>query len=854
VNGGGRSVAVFAHSAAEGQRAVCYVKHQLPHVSVHLFTAQTPLPETVASCERVVVAHRSTELCLKAWNSFWPNRVAFAVSIWTRTHGPRLLKLAPFLLPPFRVLIMNENGDFFRGTPALIWVHCLRRVRDCVHSGWHRTADLNRGSRVFLAALFARLRIEVKFRLRLSLTWTAYQICEAIFRVRLALGWVRRLIRDPVVLALQLVRGAAFFCLAELAHRSPWFARAAFCRMHGRQSLSVEVPYGTGQEVACFEYTHSHADWNELQRLAKTSTARWILIRQSGADDEIKHCLELFQDQRTFAVSRQAGYSPPRPPFFRAPVRQLRPGEACRVLAPVSEAILVDRVKLVALGIPRTSHPGTAWMMLFWKAAAAGFSCYSVGDGEIGMLPEWPVHESEFVTRALSEPHFLRLGPRQPDLSRGTISFMIGAGRPLRSKPRVLLVSPYLPYPLSHGGAVRIYNLCRALTDRVDFLLATFREKDDVTDYAKLHEVFREVWVVDRETPDKGCNGYPKQVLEYQSRSMRALLAELCHEKRPDIVQFEYTQLAPLRRAVPDVPAILVEHDVTFALYGQVARKCRTRAARQDYRSWLRFERHWLQAYDAVWTVSNQDLKTAVSIGSRLETTFVVANGVDTEWFVPDAQPAAEPEILFVGSFRHFPNVVAFEKLLNEIMPRVWRHNAAARLQVIAGSDPEKHWSRFMGRRRPLDFDARIRVDGFVEDLRPFYRRAGVVVAPLAVSAGTNIKVLEAMACGKALVTSSVGCQGLNLRDGHEALIRDDWDEFAEAVARALTDESLARNLGAEARRTAESRFDWRRIADSAYDSYARVAALDCARHSAGSEILRARNVMLAANPGCGIE
>jgi hypothetical protein len=212
------------------------------------------------------------------------------------------------------------------------------------------------------------------------------------------------------------------------------------------KTCPLDVPCGTGQEVACFEYTHSYADLNKLRRLAKTSTARWILIRQSGADDEIKHCLELFQDQRTFAVSRQAGYSPPLPPFFRAPVRQLRPGEACRVLAPVSELILVDRAKLVALGIPRTSHPGTAWMMLFWKAAAAGFTCYSVGGGEINMLPEWPVHESEFVTRAISEPDFLRLGPRQPDLCRGTISFMIGAGRPLRTKPLVLLVSPYLPY------------------------------------------------------------------------------------------------------------------------------------------------------------------------------------------------------------------------------------------------------------------------------------------------------------------------------------------------------------------------------------------------------------------------
>jgi len=400
-----------------------------------------------------------------------------------------------------------------------------------------------------------------------------------------------------------------------------------------------------------------------------------------------------------------------------------------------------------------------------------------------------------------------------------------------------LLVSPYLPYPLSHGGAVRIYNICRALSDHVDFLLVTFRENDDVTDYAKLHEVFREVWVVDKETTDKDRNGYPKQIMEWQSRSMEALLAELDREKRPDIVQIEYTQLAPLRRVLPTTPAILVEHDVTFGLYEQVAERCRTRAARQDYDAWLRFERYWLRAYDAVWTVSDQDLRMAVTAGSHAGRTFVVANGVDCEWFVPDTQRAAEPEILYVGSFRHFPNVMGFEKLLNEIMPRVWRQNPGVRLQVIAGSEPRKYWQSFRGDGGPLDFDPRIRVHGFVEDLRPFYRRAGLVVAPLAVSAGTNIKVLEAMACGKALVTTSVGCRGLSLSDGYEALIRDDWKGFADAVTGGLRDERLARNLGAEARRAAKSRFDWRRIADSAYASYASVAASNCARHVWDSEI-----------------
>jgi len=131
-----------------------------------------------------------------------------------------------------------------------------------------------------------------------------------------------------------------------------------------------------------------------------------------------------------------------------------------------------------------------------------------------------------------------------------------------------------------------------------------------------------------------------------------------------------------------------------------------------------------------------------------------------------------------------------------------------------------------------MKFDPRIRIEGFSEDLRPHYAKALVVVAPLAVSAGTNIKVLEALACGKALISTSFGCQGLQLNDGHNVLVRDRWDEFAAAVNELIANEDLRRAIGAEARRVAESRFAWGQIADGAYATYAIVAGTDHLAHS----------------------
>jgi glycosyltransferase involved in cell wall biosynthesis len=838
-------VVVFAESAVEGKQAVLYVREQLPDVSIHLFTIREPPPETIGLCERVVAARGSAELLLQALRSFWTSWAALTISIWNGTRTHPLLKLAPFVVPRFRVLIMNEHGDFFSGTPALIWLHCFRRGRDRIHSFGHRTADWICGTRVFLIALLARLRTEIGFRFRVSEGWARHLLREAIFQLRLASGWGRRMFRDPAVSALHILRGATYFCIADLAHRSPRFAAIVFPYLHGRQTLPVAFQREPAQGIAVFEYGDLHVDWDELERLAGNSTARWILLVRAGADDSSDQWLPLFEDERTFAVAKQCGYRSTKTLVTRGPIRRLQGGEACRVLAPVSDAILVDRAKLVALGVPRACYPETAWLMLFWKAAAAGFRCYSVsslGDRELAMLPDWPVHESEFVTRVFSEPACLRLGPQNPDLCRGTVSFRIGAGRPFRAKPRVLIVAPYLPYPPSHGGAVRVYNLCRVLSDRVDFLLAAFRERNDVIDYARLHDVFRKVWVVDKETPEKAFSRDPQQVTEYQSRPMKALVAEICREERPDLLQIEYTQLAPLRRAAPGVPAILAEHDVTFALYEQVARLQQTRAARQDYRRWLRFERRWLRMYDAIWTVSKQDCRIAVSAGSRVDRTFVVPNGVDTDWFVPEEQPTSAPEILYVGAFRHFPNVAGFEHLYQDVMPRVWSHHRNARLSVVAGSEPEKYWKRFAGNGTSANLDTRIRVHGFIADLRPFYRRARVVVAPLQVSAGTNIKVLEALACGKALVTTSIGCHGLDLADGHDALIRNDWDSFARAVNELLSEDHLVRRLGVNGRRTAEGRFNWRRIADEAFASYGMVTALAGQDQSlSGSSCVRIR-------------
>jgi glycosyltransferase involved in cell wall biosynthesis len=274
----------------------------------------------------------------------------------------------------------------------------------------------------------------------------------------------------------------------------------------------------------------------------------------------------------------------------------------------------------------------------------------------------------------------------------------------------------------------------------VDFLLVSFLEKNDCVDYGSLHELFREVYVVDREDDPLDDPDLPHQVRQHCSRSMSAVIARVCREQRPDLLQVEYTHMAGFRQAAPSVPAILVEHDLTFTLYGQLADRTGNSATGQEYRRWLNFERKSFEDYDAVWMMSEEDRATALREGALAERTSVVPNGVDVSRLRPGGSPAAAPEILYVGSFRHLPNLIGFDTLLEEVMPRVWNQQPAAKLVVVSGPDPEIYLREFhKGRPRP-PLDPRVWLHAFVPDLRPLYEKAWVVVAPLVVSAGTNVK------------------------------------------------------------------------------------------------------------------
>jgi len=306
----------------------------------------------------------------------------------------------------------------------------------------------------------------------------------------------------------------------------------------------------------------------------------------------------------------------------------------------------------------------------------------------------------------------------------------------------------------------------------------------------------------------------PDAVEEFDLPEFHAALKQTCDKWQPGIVQLEFTQMAVYAEDCPPAKTLLVEHDITYDLYAQMVRQKPDWQTRQEHKRWLKFEKNAWKHVNTVITMSKKDRKMVT--GARHTKT--LENGVDIERFSPSTDVAEPARILFIGSFAHLPNILAMEWFLREVWPKLAHLNPT--LHLICGSRYQFHLERFRDR-ATVDLDQPgIEVEDFVSDVRPAYRRAAVVIAPLRASAGTNIKIMEAMAMGKAIVSTTGGVHGLDVKDGTDVVIADLGHEMAAAIADLFTNTAKRRFLEQQARTTAVSRYDWDAIATRQRELY----------------------------------
>jgi polysaccharide biosynthesis protein PslH len=280
-----------------------------------------------------------------------------------------------------------------------------------------------------------------------------------------------------------------------------------------------------------------------------------------------------------------------------------------------------------------------------------------------------------------------------------------------------------------------------------------------------------------------------------------------------------------LLRSLPlpaDVPLVADTHNVEFDVLRRTAAHAHNLLlrsyARRQWPATLREERRCGEAVDLLLATSARD-RQVFERELGLRRVAVVPNGIDLTEFVPSSRGPVPDTILFTGLMSYYPNQQAVRWFVTNVFPAVLRRRPGARL-VIAGAAPPRWLSALAG--------PRVEVTGFVPDIRPYLARAAVVVAPLLIGGGTRVKILEALAMERPVVSTSLGAEGLDLVHGDSVLFADAPEAFADAILAVLEDPHLAGQLGSRGRLHVAEHFDWDRIGNEMRRLLASSLGLAC--------------------------
>ena len=412
---------------------------------------------------------------------------------------------------------------------------------------------------------------------------------------------------------------------------------------------------------------------------------------------------------------------------------------------------------------------------------------------------------------------------------------------------KVLLLTPQLPFPPRQGTSIRNYNLLAQLARRHDVDLITFLAPgDEPAPDGPLHALCGRIAAVPQpqrttrqRVRDTLLAPLPDMALRLESPAMRAQVEEWAGNGGYDVVQAEGIEMAQyglLAAQKGGAALVFDDHNCEYKLQQRNAatdlldwrHPKRLPAGGYSVVQWRklrRYERELCRAAAAVVAVSAADRAALLDLDRSLDVT-VVPNGVDLAYYDEDTQgdggvelPGAgmpAPVLLFTGKMDYRPNVDAMLWFGLEVLPLIRERCPDVRLQIV-GMNPHPRLDALRG-------DPAVEITGAVPDVRPYLRAAAVYVVPLRVGGGTRLKALEAMACARPIVSTSLGVEGLGAENGRELLLADRPDIFADAVLVLLRDEGkLRRYLGAQARRFVEERYRWETIAPLLEEVYARA-------------------------------
>jgi sugar transferase (PEP-CTERM/EpsH1 system associated) len=381
---------------------------------------------------------------------------------------------------------------------------------------------------------------------------------------------------------------------------------------------------------------------------------------------------------------------------------------------------------------------------------------------------------------------------------------------------RILCLTSRLPYPPNRGDRLRAFHFIEHLSREHELSLVSFVAGEAERDHVAALETYCEAVHVVSMSPTRSAVSVasnlwrpdPLQVLYYRSGAMQSLIAEVTSRTAFDAAYVHLFRMAPYVEHLTGMYRIV---DLTDVISKEISLSLPYRglASRLLYRMEkpriARYERWVAQTFEESWLISEADRKLLAAACPRANIR-VVPNGVDLDWFHPTGQVREPNSLIFVGHMGVFHNIDAAIHLVTDVLPLVREQIPDCRLKIV-GADPDPQIRR-------LDHDPSVTVTGFVPDLNEELNQAAVFVAPLRFAAGVQNKVLEAMAAGTPVVTTSLINEGLGAQADHELLVADDAVSTAEQIVLLLQDRERREQIGQAGRQFVVRNYRWTHVVE----------------------------------------
>jgi sugar transferase (PEP-CTERM/EpsH1 system associated) len=389
----------------------------------------------------------------------------------------------------------------------------------------------------------------------------------------------------------------------------------------------------------------------------------------------------------------------------------------------------------------------------------------------------------------------------------------------------ILWLSHFIPYPPKGGNLQRSFYLIKEVAKKNRVFLLAFNQKillptpeavkestEKLKEYCEHVQVFNipseksklaRFWLLFSNL----FIPFPYSVKQFWSPSMKHAIKEIICKYKIDLVHFDIIDLAQYASIIGGAKKAMNHHNVESLLLLRRAQAVRNPLKKLylyiQGKKLRKYESEKLSQFDLNLVVSEKDMKELEQFSpeARIE---VIPNGTDTEYFYPCDSLIKGNNIIFAGGMSWFPNQDAVLYFLKSIWPLAKREIPDLKLTLIGHHPPRKVVKQ--------SHKDEIEVMGFVDDIRPLVAKATAYIVPIRVGGGTRLKILDAFACGKAVISTSIGCEGIDVTPGKNILIGDSPQEFADQIIKVCSDTELMKSLGKEGRKLVEEKYAWKII------------------------------------------